>query len=129
MPSTLISIRRPRPPEERAAIIEAVQSALIEGIKIPAQDRCVRLQQFEATDFAVGPGRTENFTLVEVSMFSGRTLPAKRALYQAIVANLGHLGIAPGDVKIILYEVPRENWGLRGGVPGSEIDLGFKVEV
>ena len=26
-------------------------------------------------------------------------------------------------------EVPKENWGLRGGQPASEIELGFKVEV
>jgi phenylpyruvate tautomerase PptA (4-oxalocrotonate tautomerase family) len=129
MPSTLISIRKPRPPAERAAIIEAVQAALVEGIKIPAGDRCVRLQTFDAADFIVSEPKGENFTLVEVSMFSGRTMDAKRALYKAIVARLGELGIAPKDVKIVLHEVPRENWGLRGGIPGSELELGFKVEV
>ncbi len=29
----------------------------------------------------------------------------------------------------MLNEVERENWGLRGGQPASEIDLGFKVDV
>ncbi len=62
-------------------------------------------------------------------MFSGRTMDARRALYKAIVAKLGELGIAAKDVKIVLYEVPRENWGLRGGIPGSELELGFKVDV
>jgi phenylpyruvate tautomerase PptA (4-oxalocrotonate tautomerase family) len=129
MPSTLISIRRARPPVERAAIIEAVHDALVEGIRIPERDRTVRLQVFAAEDFAVNPKASENYTLVEVSLFQGRTLPAKRALYQAVVRNLGALGIAPMDVKVILYEVARENWGLRGGIPGSEIDLDFTVEV
>jgi phenylpyruvate tautomerase PptA (4-oxalocrotonate tautomerase family) len=129
MPSTLISIRRPRPPAERAAIIEAVQAALVEAIRIPPGDRCVRLQTFDAADFIVAAARSENFTLVEVSMFSGRSMEAKRALYKAIVARLGELAIAAQDVKIVLYEVPRENWGLRGGIPGSELELGFKVDV
>jgi phenylpyruvate tautomerase PptA (4-oxalocrotonate tautomerase family) len=38
-------------------------------------------------------------------------------------------GIPPDHVKILLVEIPRENWGLAGGQVGSEIDLGFKVEV
>lgn len=129
MPSTLVSIRKPRPPEERRAICEAVHAALVEAIKIPERDRTVRLQTFAAEDFAVNPKATENYTIVEVSLFTGRTLQAKRELYQALVRRLGVFGIEPLDIKVILYEVPRENWGLRGGIPGSELELGFKVEV
>jgi phenylpyruvate tautomerase PptA (4-oxalocrotonate tautomerase family) len=80
MPSTLISIRRPRPPAERVAIIEAVQAALVEAIRIAPGDRCVRVQSFDAADFIVAATRSENFTLVEVSMFSGRSMEAMRAL-------------------------------------------------
>jgi hypothetical protein len=29
----------------------------------------------------------------------------------------------------VLNEVPLENWGIRGGQPASEVDLGFKVNV
>jgi hypothetical protein len=32
-------------------------------------------------------------------------------------------------IKITLIEIPPENWGLRGGMPASEIDLGFKIDV
>jgi phenylpyruvate tautomerase PptA (4-oxalocrotonate tautomerase family) len=129
MPCTLISIRKQRPPEERRAIIEAVHQALIAAIKIPSHDRTLRLQTFAAEDFAVEPQASENYTQIEVSLFPGRTLAAKRDLYQTLVRSLGAFGIAPQDVKVILHEVPRENWGLRGGIPGSEIELGFKVEV
>ncbi len=75
------------------------------------------------------PGRSESYTLVEITLFSGRSLDAKRTLYQAIVRNLGALGIAPADIFIILHEVPLENWGIRGGVPASEAELGFRVDV
>jgi phenylpyruvate tautomerase PptA (4-oxalocrotonate tautomerase family) len=129
MPSTLISIRKPRPPAERAAIMDAVHAAMVEAIRIPADDRCLRIQQFDAADFAVGPQFGDNFTLVEITLFSGRSLDVKRVLYKTIVASLGELGIAPYDVRIILNEVTPENWGLRGGTPGSEINVGFKVNV
>ena len=75
------------------------------------------------------PGRGERYTLIEVTMFSGRSLDARRKLYRAIVQNLATLGIPATDIKITLIETPPENWGLRGGIPASEIDLGFKIDV
>jgi phenylpyruvate tautomerase PptA (4-oxalocrotonate tautomerase family) len=39
------------------------------------------------------------------------------------------LGVPSDDIKITLIEVPPENWGIRGGQPASEVDLGFKIEV
>ncbi len=128
MPDTLIATRSGwiTDPE---AVIDAVQSALREALKIPEWDRTLRLIQHQASHFAVPPGRGEKFTLVEVTMFSGRSIGAKRALYQAIVRNLATLGVPALDIKITLIEVPPENWGLRGGMPASEIDLGFKIDV
>jgi phenylpyruvate tautomerase PptA (4-oxalocrotonate tautomerase family) len=129
MPSSLISVRKPLLPAARVALIETVQTALVETLHIPAHDRCLRLQVFEPDDFVVQQEMTENFTLIEVSLFPGRSLEAKRAFYKAVVAGLGELGIAPADVRVILNEVARENWGLRGGVAGCDLELGFKVEV
>ena len=98
-------------------------------MKIPEGDRTLRLIEHPPSHFAVPPGRGEKFTLVEVTMFSGRSMGAKRALYQAIVRNLAALDVPPSDIKITLLETPPENWGVRGGMPASEIDLGFKIDV
>jgi hypothetical protein len=128
MPNTLIATRAGwvTNPE---AVIDAVQSALREALKIPEADRTLRLILHPASHFAVPPGRGEKFTLIEITMFSGRSMGAKRNLYQAIVRNLGALDVPPLDIKITLIEAPPENWGLRGGMPASEIDLGFKIDV
>jgi phenylpyruvate tautomerase PptA (4-oxalocrotonate tautomerase family) len=56
-------------------------------------------------------------------------MDAKRALYAAIVRNLEELGTPRDHVKILLREIPRENWGIRGGQAGCDVDLGFKVDV
>jgi len=63
-------------------------------------------------------------------MFAGRSLSAKRHLYEAIVRNLGQppIRISSDDILIVLHEVPLENWGV-GGHPAGEVDLGFKVSV
>jgi hypothetical protein len=58
-------------------VIEAVQSALLEALKIPEGDRALRLVEHQPSHFAIPPGCTEKFTLVEVPMFSGRSMGAK----------------------------------------------------
>jgi phenylpyruvate tautomerase PptA (4-oxalocrotonate tautomerase family) len=128
VPNTLIATRSGWI-TDAAAVIEAVQSALREALKIPEADRTLRLIEHPASHFAVPPGRSEKYTLVEITMFSGRSLGAKRALYQAIVHNLAALGVPRLDIKIALIETPPENWGLRGGTPASELDLGFRIDV
>jgi phenylpyruvate tautomerase PptA (4-oxalocrotonate tautomerase family) len=128
VPNTLIATRAGWI-KDPAAVTEAIQSALREALKIPEWDRTLRLIEHPASHFAVPPGRGEKFTLVEVTMFSGRSMAAKRALYQAIVRNLGALDVPPLDIKIALIEAPPENWGIRGGMPASEIELGFKIDV
>ena len=52
-----------------------------------------------------------------------------RALPRRIVRNLGALGVPSLDIKISLLEIAPENWGIRGGLPASEVELGFKVDV
>lgn len=131
MPSTIVEVRRRYAPHEEVRILEAVHAALVEGFKIPEEDRCVRLVTYDAHRFLCSPKRTqpERYTVVTVTAFAGRSLDAKRNLYRGIVERLAELGVPPDHVKIILNEVPRENWGLAGGKPASEIDLGFKVDV
>ncbi len=129
MPLARIEVRKRRDPDEVQAIMNGVYLAQREALKVPEADRQIRYIEHRPEHFHVPPGRGENYTLVEITLFSGRSLDAKRALYQAIVRNLGALGIAPADIFIVLHEVPLENWGIRGGVPASEVDLGFRVDV
>lgn len=128
MPSTRVSTGRWAETRSQE-VLEAVQAALIEGLKIPETDRDVVLDIYDPSRRIVRPTRTERFTRVEVTLFSGRSLEAKRRLYQALVRNLGALGVPAEEVKTVLIEVPAENWGLKGGQPASEIDLGFEVAV
>jgi phenylpyruvate tautomerase PptA (4-oxalocrotonate tautomerase family) len=128
MPNTLISVRREWSAAQRRALLEAVHAAMVEAIRIPETDRCLRLQSFDPADFPV-TSQSENFTLVEIDLFSGRSLAAKKALYQAVVRRLGTLGIAAADIRVVLRDVPPDNWGIRGGQAASEVNLGFEVNV
>jgi phenylpyruvate tautomerase PptA (4-oxalocrotonate tautomerase family) len=129
MPLAKIEVRRSRPASEVKALIDAVYQAQREALKVPEGDRQIRYIEHKAEHFAVPPGKTENYTLVEITLFPGRSLDAKRILYRSIVRRFGELGIAPTDIFIVLNEPPLDNWGIRGGVPASEVDIGFKLTV
>lgn len=129
MPNVTIEVRRQYTPDEEGQIIAAVHAALMEGLRTPEWDRTIRLVTHEPHRFAAPPGRGDRYTLVDIDLFTGRSLEAKRALYQALVRNLGKLGIPADHIKVLLRESSAENWGIRGGVPASEVDLGFKVNV
>lgn len=129
MPLAKIETRKSWSASQKKKIMEAIHSAMREALKIPENDRNIRFHEYRTEDFQVPPEKTENYTLVEISMFTGRSLQAKKELYRCIVANLGKVGIHSNDAFIVLYEVPLDNWGIRGGIPASEVDLGFNIGV
>lgn len=128
MPVATIEICRRYSVEEEKALIEAVHAAMVEGLKIPQNDRTVRLVVHEPHRFAIDPGKDDRLMLISIDLFEGRSLRAKAALYAALVRNMAAFGIPANHVKTLLREIPRENWGIRG-VPSSEIDLGFQINV
>jgi len=129
MPLARIEVRRRRSGEEVQAMIEAVYLALREALKVPEHDRQIRYIEHKPEHFAAPPGKTDNFTLVEISLFPGRSIEAKKNLYRSLVRRFEMLGIPPTEVLIVLNEPPLENWGMRGGIPASELDLGFNLNV
>ncbi len=48
---------------------------------------------------------------------------------EQVQAIIEAVGIARSEVFIVLTEPARENWGIRGGVPASEMNLGFRPDV
>jgi phenylpyruvate tautomerase PptA (4-oxalocrotonate tautomerase family) len=123
-----IEIIAGRSAEERKSLLDAVHAALTDALKVPDDDPTLRVVEYSPGDCRVPLGRTERYTQIEIAMFAGRSLEAKRHLYRAIARNLQALGIQPADVVILLHESPLENWA-SGDVPASEQDLGFRVDV
>ncbi len=131
MPLTTIDIRTTYTEAQEVAIIEAVQSALIEGFKIPVEDRHVTLRVHAPHRMIVPPHCTqpERYTIVCIDAFAGRSAQAKRNLYQAIVSNLAALGIPPDHVIIRLLEPTMDNWGIKAGQMASDVGVNFKLDV
>jgi len=131
MPSVLIEVRRHYTAEQEVLLMDAVHMALQQAFKILPGDKNVRLIAHEPHRFACPPNRAtpSSYTHISIDAFAGRSLDAKRALYREIVTQLEPLGIPKDHVKILLRELPKENWGIRGGQAGCDVDLGFEVNV
>ncbi len=129
MPLVRIEILKGRPALERKRLLQGVHAALVEAFAIPEDDRTQRLIEHDPENLEIPPGHSENYTLVEITAFPGRSPSAKRALYKAIIRNLGEAGVPAEDVLIVVHEPLMENWGIRGGRSADEVDLGFRVDV
>jgi phenylpyruvate tautomerase PptA (4-oxalocrotonate tautomerase family) len=130
MPLVKIEICEGKSPEYRKGILDGIHQALVQTLGIPDSDRFQRLYELSFSNFEYPSDRSVNATIIEITMYKGRTLKTKKELYQAIVKNLGKKpGIDGYDIVITLLEPPLENWGVRGGKPASEIDFDFKIDI
>ncbi|MDO9401764.1 MAG: tautomerase family protein [Polaromonas sp.] len=129
MPTAAIEIRRPCSREEEAALISAAQAAMTAALKVPRWTTSIRLFVHEPHRFVGPPGKGEHYTLVTIDCFIGRSVKTKRALYRAMVQNLGLCGIPADHLKVLVREAPRENWGIRGGLPASDVALEYDVNI
>ena len=125
MPLVKIEICEGRSSENLLLLQETVMDSVVKVLELPDNDRNIRLQQYKPGFFSMKPPYE---ILIEISLFKGRTTKTKKLLYQTIIENLRNLDIKKESVFILLNEQPLENWGVRGGIPASEIEFAFVIE-
>jgi phenylpyruvate tautomerase PptA (4-oxalocrotonate tautomerase family) len=129
MPITLVSILEGRTSAEKRALMEAVQRAIADTLKLPPQDRNLRLCVHGPGEWLLPEGKSDRYVLVEIALFTGRTPETKGKLFAAIVDALEGLGVPRVDIFLRIIEQPRENFGIRGGVRADLVELGYQVKV
>jgi phenylpyruvate tautomerase PptA (4-oxalocrotonate tautomerase family) len=129
MPLVRITRRQGRPADENRRLLAAVHDALVEGFKIPEADRHQALIELDAASFEITADRTPAFTLVEITAFPGRSVAAKRTLYQSMARRFEAAGVSPRDLFVVINEPPLENWSPRNGVSSFDEKPGFKLDV
>ncbi|MGG1617303.1 tautomerase family protein [Paenibacillus sp. NRS-1782] len=107
---------------------EVIHSAVVDAFQYPADKRFHRFFPMNQEDFIFAHDRSEAYTIIEISVFEGRTTEAKKHLIQLLFQRINDLGIAPQDLEITIFETPKQNWGIRG-VPGNELQLNYKVNI
>lgn len=113
----------------KARMSEVIHSCVVEALSFPKDKRAHRFFPLDPEDFYYPVGRTERYTIVEISMFEGRSVEAKKHLIRLLFERTQReLGLNHADLEIAITETPKHNWGFRGQ-PGDEIGLNYKVEV
>ncbi|MGI9509202.1 MAG: tautomerase family protein [Geminicoccaceae bacterium] len=112
----------------RDRLSDAIHTAAMTVLGLPANKRFHRFIGLESDDFIHPPDRSSAYTIIEVSLFEGRDSATKRAFLEGLMARVAdEVGLAPVDLEITLFETPRADWGIRGEV-GDRLILTYDVE-
>lgn len=114
--------------ENESVFIDDFQNIMIDVLKIPEHDRQIVLDQKER-GFYQPTNSSGKYIIIEIKMFAGRTIETKRKLYKKLFTLAYSVGVEGSNMNIILEDVEKDNWGIRGGQPASEVDLGFSTNI
>ncbi len=115
--------------QSRQAISDTIHFCCVNALAFPEEKRFHRFIPLESENFIYPPDRSEKYIIIEINMFEGRSVDAKKQLIRLLFSRLSEqVGIDPNDVEITIAETPKHNWGVRGMV-GDELELNYKVEV
>ncbi|AFY34574.1 tautomerase family protein [Calothrix sp. PCC 7507] len=113
----------------KAKLSNILHKSLIEVLQIQPEKRFHRFFPLNKTDFYYPNDRTENYLIIEISMFEGRSVDTKKKLIRLLIQEInGNFNIPINDIEITIFETPKYNWGIRG-LPGDELTLNYKIEV
>jgi phenylpyruvate tautomerase PptA (4-oxalocrotonate tautomerase family) len=129
MAQVKVYARRATIEAHRSGLSEAIHESVMEAFRYPKGKRFQRFFALEPEDFVFPGDRSERYTVIEISVFEGRSVDAKKALLRALYRNvLRRCGIEAHDLEVTIFETPRANWGIRG-VPGDELTITYDVDV
>ena len=115
MPLVRIEIIKGKSASFKKELLECVHAGLVEALSIEDWDRFQRIVEIDKEYFETSPDKSDSFTIIELTLFPGRTKEQKRTVIECITDRLHkNLASPKEDVFIIIHEPPLENWGLGG---------------
>ena len=121
MPLVKIEMIEGKSPEYKKLIFDTVHNALVNSLGIEEWDRFQRIIEYDKESFEIPEGKTNDFMIIELTIFPGRSKEQKKAAIETIAFDLNSkLGIALTDIFIVINDPPMENWGLAGKQLGGE---------
>lgn len=113
----------------KSKLSDVIHSCLQDAIGTPENKRFHRFFPLAAENFYYPANRSKQYTIIEIIMFDGRSVPVKKKLTKLLFERIHQqIDIAVEDIEIVMFDVPKHNWGIRG-LPGDELVLNYVVEV
>jgi len=102
---------------------------VVEAFQFPRTNGRTDFFHLDADDFYYPASATARYTIIEISMFEGRSIENQEALIRLLFERVcTQADRLPNEVEVTISETPKHNWGFRG-LPGDEVGLNYKVEV
>lgn len=116
MPLVNISTLKGKPPEYVRAVADGVNSAVIETMGFPEDDRYKVIHEHESHCLEY-QDRQADRVMMHLIMRGGRSDESKKAFYARVVENLARdPGIDPSNVLITIAENDDVDWSFRDGI-------------
>ena len=113
----------------REQVSAIIHDCVVEAFHYPREKKAHRFIYIDQDSYFYFDGRTEKHTIIEISIFEGRSIEAKKNLHRLLFDRFEkELGISTMDLEITIFETPMHNWGIRGK-SGDELTLTYKVNV
>ena len=113
----------------KATLSDIINQCMVDALSFPDNKRAHRFIPMEKEDYFYPEGRTDAYTVIEITMMEGRSAEAKKKLIHLLFERIeSQIKISPVDVEINISESPASNWGFRG-ITGDEAKLNYKINV
>ena len=115
MPLVRVDMITGKTPAYKKKVLACIHNGLMESLGIEDWDRFQRIFETPKEDFEIPSGKSDNFLIIELTLFPGRTKEQKAKAIELITSKLAEeLEISPADVFVVINEPPYENWGIAG---------------
>ena len=113
----------------REQLSEVIHGCVMKVLGLPADKRAHRFFPMSKDNFLMPGGRSDAYTILEISMIEGRSEATRKQLVRELFDTIeDRLEIAAMDLEICIYESPAANWGFRG-MHGDEVALSYAIDV
>ena len=108
---------------------DAIHKAVVQALAYPGDKKFHRFIGLDESEFIFPTDRSSHYTIIEISMFEGRSVEVKKNLIRLLFQYIEQeVGIAPQDIEITIFETPKHHWGIRGQC-GDEVAFNFSVDI
>ncbi|NSL86102.1 tautomerase family protein [Chitinophaga sp. Mgbs1] len=121
MPLVTVTMHKGHSADRKTGILNAVHTALVNS-GVPATDRFQRMIELEPENFVydlqypdLEAPRTNNFTIIEITLSAGRSVKVKRKILEDLMQLLTAINVSPNDIMVHFQETAWENWAFANG--------------
>ena len=126
MPVVKLHLSATLEPVTCRALADQIRETVVQCLEIDPRFGKVILYQSPRYCRSVHPARDPDFALAEVLMFKGRGQEVKNRLFRELARVIArHTKLSPPNIFIDIIESQRSDWGIRGGQPAHQVDLGY----